>query len=217
MGTCPASVRVLGTCHAWVVGTCHASGVGICHGTLVTLEWWALVTLEWWALSIWVMGRFEVGRMMKFWLTSGCRTHHWSRLQLEVRRMTKLWLTSRRRMHQWSRLHLEVSRKVVVQKWRSRAGSWGWGLGLGLGLGARAFPEFTFTNEFYWSTYSSTRQNCDLMLKIGFNTAENMHFQVRRTSIEAQHLFHARARSARPITQNQKRKTLVCSSRGFAK
>ena len=54
-------------------------------------------------------------------------------------------------MHQWSRLHLEVSRKVVVvQKWRSRAGSWGWGLGLGLGLGARAraFPEFTFTNEF---------------------------------------------------------------------
>ena len=60
-------------------------------------------------------------------------------------------------MHQWSRLHFEVSRKVVVQKWRSRAGSWGWGLGLGLGLGlgarARAFPEFTFTNEFYWSTY----------------------------------------------------------------
>ena len=49
-GTCHASVRVVGTRHAWVVGTCHASGVGICHGTLVTLEWWALVTLEWWAL-----------------------------------------------------------------------------------------------------------------------------------------------------------------------
>ena len=50
VGTCHASVNVVGTRHAWVVGTCHASGVGICHGTLVTLEWWALVTLEWWAL-----------------------------------------------------------------------------------------------------------------------------------------------------------------------
>ena len=38
-------------------------------------------------------------------------------------------------MHQWSRLHLEVGRKVVVQKWRSRAGGWGWGWGWGLGAG----------------------------------------------------------------------------------
>ena len=52
-------------------------------------------------------------------------------------------------MHQWSRLHLDVGRKVVVQKWRSRAGAggsgWGWGLGLGLGLGLKdQFPALYF-------------------------------------------------------------------------
>ena len=35
VGTCHASVNVVGTRHAWVVGTCHASVLGICHASVV--------------------------------------------------------------------------------------------------------------------------------------------------------------------------------------